>query len=139
MAEKKKGRSIPVEEVFPEGAVIMATEPCQLSPEEVLELYENDKSEAMLAKCLAAASNQTGWLGHDLDDEDCTEFMREQFEAWWKLYQQLVADIKDILIDENNNGMNHVVENIGHHYMVKPVMERNGYRDGCGWWVLKDE
>ena len=62
----------------------------------------------MLAKCLAAASNQTGWLGHDLDDEDCTEFMREQFEAWWKLYQQLVADIKDILIDENNNGMNHI-------------------------------
>lgn len=110
-----------------------------LSPEDVLELYEKDKSEAMLAKCLAVASNQTGWIGHDLDDEDCTEYTRELFESWWTLYKRLVSDIRDILIKENNNGMNHVIENIGTHYMIKPVLERNGFRDGCGWWVSKDE
>ena len=68
MAKKNNGNCIPVEKIIPEGAVILASEPCSLSPEEVLELYEKDKSEAMLAKCLAAASNQTGWIGHDLDD-----------------------------------------------------------------------
>ena len=139
MAKKNNGNCIPVEKIIPEGAVILASEPCSLSPEEVLELYEKDKSEAMLAKCLAAASNQTGWIGHDLDDEDCTEYTRELFESWWTLYKRLVSDIRDILIKENNNGMNHVIENIGTHYMVKPVMERNGFRDGCGWWVPKDE
>ena len=139
MAEKKKGRSIPVEDILPEGAVILAAEPCSLSPEELIEIYENDKSEAMLAKCLAAASNQVGWIGHDLDDEDCTDYTRELFETWWNLYKKFVSDVKNILAEENNNGMNHTIENIGTHYMVKPVMERNGYRDGCGWWLLKDE
>ena len=139
MAKKNNGNRIPVEKIIPEGAVILASEPCSLSPEDVLELYEKDKSEAMLAKCLAAASNQTGWIGHDLDDEDCTEYTRELFESWWTLYKRLVSDIRDFLIKENNNGMNHVIENIGTHYMIKPVLERNGFRDGCGWWVSKDE
>lgn len=132
-------KRIPVEEMIPEGAVIMATEPVSITPEELMKVYENDRSEATLARCYADASNQASWLSFDCDEPNCPDSVKDLCDAWWDISFKLASDIRDILIRENISGKNYVVDNIGIHYMVEPFMDKNGYRDGCGWWELKEE
>jgi len=119
---------------IPDGAVIMADAPVTILPDELLEIYENDKSEANLARCYADARNQAAWLSFEVDEPDCPDNIKALCETWWDISFKLSDKIKEILIREN-----YVVDEIGTHYMVMPFMERNGYRDGCGWWVPKDE
>lgn len=100
-------------------------------------LLEQDHSEKMLAASMAAVSNQTGYIHHDINDPDIDDTIREvieeQFDTWWELERELVTRISNILICENPEIG--IPENTGYHFIIQPFMERNGYRDGSGWWI----
>ena len=100
-------------------------------------LLEQDHSEKMLAAAMAAVSNQTGYIHHDINDPDINDTIREvieeQFDTWWGLERELVTRISNILICENPE--KGIPENTGYHFIIQPFMERNGYRDGSGWWI----
>ena len=60
------------------------------------------------------------------------------FKEWWSFQQELYTKIIVILKEENAAGKTkHKISNKGLHYVILPFMERNGYRDGAGWWVKK--
>lgn len=107
------------------------------APDEIRTLLQQDYSEKLLAAAMAAVSNQTGYIHHDINDPDIDEATREvieeQFDAWWVLERELVTRISNILICENPE--KGIPENTGYHFIIQPFMERNGYRDGSGWWI----
>lgn len=106
------------------------------APDEIRTLLQQDNSEKLLAAAMAAVSNQTGYIHHDIIDPDIDdttrEVIEEQFDAWWTLEKELVTRISNILICENPE--KGIPENTGYH-IIQPFMERNGYRDGSGWWI----
>jgi len=56
--------------------------------------------------------------------------MKARFEAWWALQEELVKKVAELLQCEFKPPY---IE------LVTPFMERNGYRDGHGWWMKKTE
>lgn len=122
-------------------AVVLFKEPLKdYRPEDIKKMLVDDDSDKVLATCLAAVSNQTGWVAHDIDDEDNDEETNNQiiaeFNEWWNLEKELVAEVERRLEQENTNIK---IQDIGYHFIVKPFMERNGYRDGAGWWVKREK
>lgn len=117
--------------VFPEGAVVMASEPLPgITPEKWLSMLGESYGDVELATALAGAWNKCGWLGHDLDDDDYTQEMISEHDAWWALEEELIAEVA--------RRMNRECET-PYVKLIAPFMERNGYRDGCGWWVKAEE
>jgi len=100
-------------------------------------LCEND-TELDIATALAQANMKVGWLMHDLNDPDTEDLSRAEdaYEEWRALYIEIKDKVVAILKDENDSGKAHhnLAEN-RFHYLVMSFMERNGYRDGSGWWV----
>lgn len=123
------------------GAVVMASEPIPgYTTEDIRRWLKVNDGDARLADAMAAVNNKTAWLGHDLDDEDCSaeELSRreEEHDAWWALQVELVQEIARRLENENRTlGTRHITKGIGFYNIIKPFMERNGYMDGRGWWV----
>ena len=117
--------------------IIMGSEPLEgISIKQIQQLLEEDDSESNLAKVYAGVSNQVGWLMHDLDDDDCTPDIEEQYESWSALEETLRLRIFDILKQEDITALEKTVaENRGYYNVVKPFMLRNGFKGGSGWWV----
>ena len=124
---------------FPDDAVIMAIEPSRdFTPSDIRKRLENNNTELELATVHAEVNNKTGWLMHELDELEEPELSKSKaiFDEWWGLYKELVGRITDILKKENDSRIaNHKITDRGLYYVVKPLMERNGFRDGAGWWV----
>lgn len=117
--------------------VILASEPLEsFLPDDVKVWLEKNYSEQHLADAFAGVSNKTTWLMHDAD-EDLT--VLEKLEKWHELYEELYSKIFEILKEENISKNTHHILEGGTHYIVKPFMEKYGYRDGSGWWVEKEE
>ncbi len=113
--------------------VILASEPLEsFLPDDIRIWLKDNYSEQHLADVFAGVSNKTGWLMYEVD-EDLSVF--ETLEEWHELYDELYAKIFAILSRKN------LIENtnVGTQYIVKPFMEKYGYRDGGGWWVEKEE
>lgn len=73
---------------------------------------------------------------HDLDDEDCTDELRQRYQEWSALEEELRNRIFDILKRESIDEFEKLAaQNNGYYDVVKPFMVRNGYKDGRGWWV----
>jgi len=123
-------------------AVILASEPLkEITPTDMRELLSKNDDEDGLASIFAKVHNQTGWLGHDLDEleEPGLSVALGIYNEWWKFQKELYDKIIAILQKENDVGTaNHTITDKGLHYVVMPFMERNGYRDGGGWWVKGD-
>lgn len=116
---------------LPEGTVIMGSEPLAgISAEEWRNMLGNDYTEPALATSLAGAWNEAGWLIDEADDDDSTSEIKARYETWWALRVELVENVAAILQCECQTP---------YIKLVKPFMERNGYRDGGGWWVKKEE
>jgi len=97
-------------------------------------------TEAGLAIALAQADMKVGWLMHELNDSDKRDVsgVRIAFDDWRELYKELHARIITIMKDENESGISkHNLDETRGHYIIMPFMERNGYRDGSGWWIRK--
>lgn len=124
--------------------VLMASEPLKgYTPETMRGMLTRYNTDDAVASIMAAVSNKTGWIGHDIDDPDNDEETNEriiaEYDAWWALEKELYAEIIRRLEEENRTkGTTHVTSGIGLHYIIKPFMERNGYRDGAGWWVAAE-
>lgn len=117
---------------------ILIDEPLKDStPEDIRNLLQYDQTEKTLAAAMATVANQTGWIGHSLDDPDNDEATNKAvelaFDAWWALEKELYIKISNILIQETPNV--YIPESTGWHYIIQPFMTRNGYRDGGGWWI----
>ena len=120
---------------------IMASEPLKgYTPDTMREMLTRYNTDDAVAAIMAAVANKTGWLGHDIDDPDNDEEtnsrIKAEHDAWWALEKELYAEIIRRLEEENQTkGTAYATSGIGLHYIIKPFMERNGYRDGAGWWV----
>jgi len=98
-------------------------------------------TEVGLAIALAQADMKVGWLMHELNDPDSNYISNVEirFDEWQELYIELHTKILDIMKKENKSGIaKHNLSETRGHYVILPFMERNGYRDGSGWWVRKE-
>lgn len=115
---------------------IMTSEPIKnLTPDDIRNWLAQHNSEKSLANAFAQVHNQTAWLAHDLDDEE-NPCPREIYGEWRALECELCERIINILDKENEAcDTRHITHGIGTHLIIQPFMQRNGYRDGSGWWI----
>lgn len=119
-------------------AVVLFEEPLKdYKQKDIKNILADDQSDITLAACYAAVHNQTGWLAHNIDDDDNDEETNNriitEFNEWWNLEKELVAEVEQRLGNTCRKK-----QNVGYRFIVKPFMERNGYRDGAGWWVKRE-
>lgn len=120
---------------------IMASEPLKgCTPDQMREMASKYDSDEALAAIYASVSNKTGWIGHDIgepeNDEETNNRLKKELDEWWMLEKELYTEIVSRLQKENaEKGTTHITSGKGMWYIVKPFMERNGFRDGAGWWV----
>ncbi len=121
---------------IPKNAYIMTSEPIKdATPDDIRIYLTQNGSEKDLAAAFARVHNQTAWLAHDLDDEE-NPCPREVYDRWRALECELCERIINILKKENEvYGTEYATSGIGTYYIIQPFMERNGYRDGAGWWI----
>lgn len=101
-------------------------------------LSENMK-EADLAVAMKYVTEKAGILRSecDLTSDSWTDYACDE---WHELVIELVERIKDILsVDNRTKKTNYPLEGQGWHFIIKPFMERNGFRDGNGWWIEKSK
>ena len=95
-------------------------------------------SDQNLAMALAEVHNHVGILGHELDETD-EHWLIYAYEAWWEVEKELYDLIVASMRHSNQQGKtNYNLSQTGLHWLVKPFMEKNGFRDGTGWWVQTD-
>ena len=134
-----KDKGIPIEEFLAgmEDVVIMGSEPMpNMTIDDARKWYEAHKNEAGLAEIYANVENKAFWLAEFVDDykEGTKEYDRacEVSDEWWILAVHFRDMIFDILRNEGYEITEH-----GYFDVLKIFMERNGYKDGAGWWVKK--
>ena len=117
-------------------AAVLAKEPLAgYTPSQIKTLVSRGLPDVKLAAVLARVSNQCGWVGQEICDPDIDEEAErkaiETHNEWWTLEKYVISEVKKRL-DESD-----IVcpSNVGYYRMVRPFMERNGYRDGGGWWI----
>ena len=116
--------------VPPEGMVVMGSEPLTgISADEWRAKFGENPTDEELATALAGAWNESGWLGHDLDDNDCTPETETAYKEWSALEQELIQKIASRL---NRKCETPYIK------LITPFMDQNGYRDGGGWWVKNE-
>lgn len=115
---------------IPEGTVIMGSEPLAgVTADAWRTQLGEDYTDESLAAALAGAWNKSGWLGHDLGDDACTPEVEAAYKEWYALEEELIGKIALRLKRKCETP---------YIKLVTPFMERNGYRDGGGWWVKKE-
>ena len=104
-------------------------------PNDIRNWMIEHNQESDIACAMMIVHNKAGMLMH-LCDESNDPWIDYAFEEWYGIETELVERIRAILSVENKTkGTNHARDGIGTYYMVKPIMERNGYRDSAGWWI----
>lgn len=109
------------------------------TPYDVREWLQRNTDESALATALSLVHNKTGSMGHELDEIDNSSF-EKAYEEWLALEKELYAKIIKILEKENlKKKVSCKISDKGLHYVVLPFMERNGYIDDAGWWIMLEE
>lgn len=126
---------ISVEDMFDEDTVIMGGDPTpDVSIEEMKIIASQVETEKELADAYSMASNKAWWVEDDIYDyEEGTPEHKEACritDEWFAVAEVIRNKIFEILKTEGVE-----VTNRGYIEILKPFMERNGYRDGKGWWV----
>lgn len=124
---------------FPDGAYLMTEEPIPWwTPDMIRQLYANNKTEYGLALAYAAASNKAWWVEDDIYgfEKGSPEYNNAVavMDSWFEVTEELETEIFAILRSEGVS-----IPETGKRYVLQPFMERNGFLDGCGWWIEKDE
>ncbi len=117
----------------PEGAAVLMGDPLPgLTARDFADRLGEDLSGHDLAEAIALTWSKAGHLMH-LAAED--EAFAGEFEEWFDLEKKLCGQAIEILASEGRG----VDRGHGTFGAIAPFMERNGYRDACGWWVRVDE
>ena len=121
---------------LPENTLILTAEPfLGFMPADLRSWLQDHHEDNDLATALAAVNNHVGLLGHELDEVD-DNWLLYAFEAWWELEKELYDLVIGSMQQANIRGEAHYnMDQKGLHCLVMPFMERNGYKDGSGWWV----
>lgn len=124
----------------PTNTLILTTEPfVGFMPEDLrswLRVYDGDGN---LAQALAAVSNHTGDLGHEMGESE-DYWLLYTYDAWSELEKEICEMIRESLKRSNQDRYTEYdLSEQRLYYLVKPFMEQNGFRDGSGWWILKEE
>ena len=121
---------------YPRNTLILTTDPfVGYMPADLRNWIAANQSDPDLALALAEVHNHVGILGHELDETD-DHWLIYAYEAWWEVENELYDLITASMRRSNQQG--ETVYNLsqpGLHWLVKPFMEKNGFRDGTGWWV----
>lgn len=91
----------------------------------------SDYTEPRIAELLSVITFKTADLYENEDDGWALQYS----ERWSELEERIYELIKQILSAQNSNDANYTIEGAGLYNMAIPFMERNGYRDGNGWWI----
>lgn len=120
---------------------VMASEPLDgYSAGDFRKLCNSTLSEAELAVLYAKAHNKTGWLMHDLDDEDADINTERVYQEWSAIEEELRGRIIAIVEQEDPDKIrSQLTSRQGYYYIVKPFMLRNGFADGSGWWIRNED
>ena len=115
--------------------VIMGGDPApNITIEEMKVLAEHASTEREISVAFAAASNKSWWVEDKVYDyEEGTEEYKNACritDEWFEVSDILKEKIFDIL-----RGEGVIIPEKGQIAVLSPFMERNGYRDGNGWWV----
>ena len=121
---------------YPRNTLILTTEPfVGFMPADLRAWIAEHSSDPYLAMALAEVHNHVGILGHELDDVD-DHWLVYAYEAWWDVEKELYELIIASMCRSNQQGKTtYNLSQPGLHWLVKPFMEKNGFRDGTGWWV----
>lgn len=121
---------------YPRNTLILTTDPfVGFMPADLRDWITMHNTDPDLALALAGVHNHVGILGHELDKTD-DHWLIYAFEAWWEvekeLYDLIVASMR---LSNQQGKTDYNLSLPGLHWLVKPFMEKNGFRDGTGWWV----
>ena len=121
---------------LPENTLILISEPLVgFNPDDVRVWLTSHPDDHSLAIALAAVHNQTGSLGHELDDSD-DPWLLYAYESWKELDQDLYARVIETMNAANQRGeASYDLSPKGWYSIAKPFMEKNGFMARTGWWV----
>ena len=130
---------ISVDDLFEDGTVIMGGDPApDVTIEDIRILAERASTEREISDAFAVASNKAWWVeDNEYDYEEGTEEYKQACritDDWFEVSDILKGKIFDILRGEGVS-----IPDKGQISVLSLFMERNGYRDGRGWWVKISE
>lgn len=123
-----------------ENTLILTTEPfVGFMPADLRNWLQRNSKDEDLAVAMTEVHNHVGCLGHELDESD-DRWLTYVFEEWWALEKEICEMITGSMRQANLSGeANYDLEQSELYYLVKPFMEKNGYRDGHGWWIAEND
>jgi hypothetical protein len=129
---------IPVEEIFPEGAVILAGDPM---PDKTVEQMRVDiegiSNTQELVDAYVQTHNKFWYIEDNLYDyeEGSDEYnrVRENVDAWEEIMDFL--DEKVIASAKEEGLLSECQPGAGTRKQLEKFMSKYGYRDGGGWWI----
>lgn len=132
---------VSVEELIPEGAVIMAGDPVSdVSIVDMRKIIASIDTEQDLADAFAMVHNKFWFIEDDVYDyEPGTEDyirVRTVVDAWKEMMHALSDRIKDIM---DRDHLHEPMDKGNPHPVHEPFMKRYGYRDGRGWWIKETD
>lgn len=105
-----------------------------LSVQDIKRILYVIKTEAELASLFSVVDNKAWWIADELYDfsEGTDEYKKamQETKGWFCLAEELKKRIVDILKDEGIEIMKK-----GQRAAIEFFMERNGFKDGSGWWI----
>ena len=120
--------------------VALSSEPlANVSIEMLKEKLRRCNDESTLACVFADVFNEAGWLMDDLDDDDCSEDLKQEFYRWEEFETSLRTAIFNILKKEPDWQKHQMdLTDEGYYWKLIPFMERNGYSGRDGWWIKNE-
>ncbi|MBQ6066348.1 MAG: hypothetical protein IJK89_05965 [Clostridia bacterium] len=107
-------------------------------PDDLRDWLKTHRQESDIALLVKLIHEKTAYVA-DGSDETGDVWAHYAYEEWFELEIELIELIKEILSAENRTkGTNYPLEGLGTHYVIRPFMERNGYRDCSGWWIKEE-
>ena len=115
--------------VPPKGAAILMGDPLPgLTAQDFADGLDDSLSDHDLAEAIALVCNKVSHLLHLVEEGEAS---RDELDEWLVLENKLCQEALE-------RGGSISGEGPGLMGMIAPFMERNGYRDACGWWVCDE-
>ena len=121
---------------YPENTLILTVDPfVGFMPNELRAWLCEHTDDASLAAALAAVNNHTGCLGHDLGEVN-DPWLLYAFEEWRVLEKDLYGIVfKSMETAVLRGEADYDLTREGLYYKALQFMEKNGFRDGTGWYI----
>ena len=117
----------------------------RLTAEEVIHWVDENPTEANIADAFETAHCAFVYFEDETYDYDRYSqnwaYYTWNANQWHSVIQHTEGMILDILRKESIAGVaNHAPDDVDSYHAIQQFMERNGYREGSGWWIpIKDD